>query len=831
MKRIDLGWMAMGGLALGVATIVQAQTLSPDQLFQQGITQYQARQFEAAIVSLQQALNLYRQQQNPQGELLSLELIGLNYQALGAHNLAIEAFQQELKLAEKLGNQQIQANIWGNLGVSYYERGQYSLAMNAYERSRDLRQSLGDRQGLGQILVNLANVQIQLGNYKAADALLGQALALATQVNDRLNQALLLNSRGTIASSQGQYEDAARLYRRSLAIGNERLADKSLGAVDQIRFQQVKANALNSLGSIAQFQKQYAQAIDSYQQVLAIAQTIKDSRLEAVALGSIGLSYLFLNQYSQALKYQQQSWEVVKTVGDRATEALALNNWGYTLWQSGKLAEAEQKYLTALDILDSLRMDLTDQDKVSIFDTQVEIFSRLQQIQVALKQPEAALETAERGRARAFVELLSRRTRGQGAGAIPTSQLPIAPINRAQIQQIARERQATLVEYAIITDDRFLRQGKRRGEDRELFIWVVPPSGKVVFRRVNLTASLPRGKTKLLPSETKPVSFSTLIESVRLSIGVDTRGFSFQEQPEVATLQPAAVVNPELQKLHQVLIAPIADLLPEDPKQPIVFMPQRDLFLVPFAALQDEAGKFLIESHTILTAPAIQILQLTPQRPAIARTGEMLVVGNPTMPIVQFDLNSPAKQLTSLPGAEKEAQTIAKLLNTEALTGDRATEALVKQRLSQARIIHLATHGLLTDFYVDGAKSEIPGAIALAPSVSEDGLLSTQEILGLTLSQAELVVLSACDTGGGDTTGDGVIGLSRALITAGVPSVLVSLWKVPDEPTAFLMTEFYRNLLQNPDRAQAMRQAMLKTLKQYPDPKAWAAFTLMGNPQ
>ncbi len=82
-----------------------------------------------------------------------------------------------------------------------------------------------------------------------------------------------------------------------------------------------------------------------------------------------------------------------------------------------------------------------------------------------------------------------------------------------------------------------------------------------------------------------------------------------------------------------------------------------------------------------------------------------------------------------------------------------------------------------------------------------------------------------------EITGDGVIGLSRSLISAGVPSVIVSLWSVPDAPTSELMKEFYQNLQHNPDKAQALRQAMLSTIKQYPSPRDWAAFTLIGESQ
>ncbi len=102
--------------------------------------------------------------------------------------------------------------------------------------------------------------------------------------------------------------------------------------------------------------------------------------------------------------------------------------------------------------------------------------------------------------------------------------------------------------------------------------------------------------------------------------------------------------------------------------------------------------------------------------------------------------------------------------------------------------------------------------------------------MGLNLT-ASLVVLSACNTGGGKITGDGIIGLSRAFIGAGAESIIVSLWQADDKASATsakLMQEFYRFLPQTGDRAVALRQAMLTTMQQYSQPKKWAAFTLMG---
>lgn len=191
------------------------------------------------------------------------------------------------------------------------------------------------------------------------------------------------------------------------------------------------------------------------------------------------------------------------------------------------------------------------------------------------------------------------------------------------------------------------------------------------------------------------------------------------------------------------------------------------------------------------------------------------------MPSVSLKPGEPPQQLPNLPGAEQEAKAIAPLLNTQALTGNEATKATILQKMPRARIIHLATNAIAD------RERGMGSAIALAPSGNDNGLLTAEEILDLKLN-AELVVLSGCDTGLGRITEDGVIGLGRSFIAAGIPSVIVSLGYVSDEATAFLMTEFYRNLSSTPDKAQALRSAMLATMKKYPNPQDWGAFTLIG---
>ncbi|MEW6498145.1 MAG: CHAT domain-containing protein [Cyanobacteriota bacterium] len=464
-------------------------------------------------------------------------------------------------------------------------------------------------------------------------------------------------------------------------------------------------------------------------------------------------------------------------------------------------------------------------------------YTHLIQTLIAQNKTDAALEIAERDRARAFLELLSNDSSSSRMGQSIALNQTIAPPTIEDIKRIAKEHQATLVSYSIINDV-IPVQGKHKSQESEVLIWVISPRGEIAFRRVDLKPLLQQKS-----------SLSEVIISTRESIGLRSGGIVPTAQKEQAktnqekgllTAPKGLEVNTPredhktegLQQLYQLLIQPIADLLPSDPNARVVFIPQGELFLVPFPTLQDTSGKYLIEQHSILTAPSIQVLDLTRKQRERIGTGEYLIVGNPSMPSVAPSSGQPPQQLPNLPGAEREAKAIAQLLNTTAITGEDATESAILEKMPQARIIHLATNTI-----VDSDRG-MGSAIALAPdsptsgtpqgeATRGDGLLTAEEIMNLKLN-AELVVLSGCDSGLGRITGDGVIGLSRSFIAAGASSVIVSLGYVPDESTAFLMTEFYRNLQQSPDKAQALRNAMLATRKKYPDPVDWGAFTLIG---
>jgi CHAT domain-containing protein len=779
-----------------LAQTPNARQAEATRLFQQGIEQFQTSQFKVALQSWQQALSLYREIKDRQGEGASLGNLGNAYLYLGDYAKAIDYQQQHLAIAREIKDRLGEGNSLGNLGIAYFSLGDYANAIEYHQQRLAIAKSIKDRLGEGQSLGNLGIAYRSLGDYAKAIEYQQQHLAIAREIKDRAGEKTSLTNLGNAYISLRDYAKAIDYLQQSLAIAKDSKDRQGEGA------------SLGNLGLAYLYLGDYAKAIDYQQQRLAIAREIKDRAGEGQSLGNLGLAYLYLGDYAKAIDYQQQRLVIAREIKNRLGEGLSLNNLGFALQKSGNLAQAEKTLRAGIEVWESLREGLGGNDayKVSIFEEQARTYRGLQEVLIAQNQPTAALEVSERGRARAFVELLATRF------SSPSSTQPNVstnPPNIQQIQQIAQQQNATLVEYSIIYDS-FRIQGKQEALESELYIWVIPPTGEVSFRRVDLKPLWQHQSTSL----------AELVINSRESMGVRGRGGI-----EVSLIDEVSQTE-RLQQLHQLLIQPIAELLPADPNARVIFIPQQSLFLVPFAALQDANNKYLIEQHTLLTAPSIQVLALTRQQrqrvPVSAK--DVLVVGNPTMPSLAPKIGEKPQPLSSLPGAEEEAMEIARLLNTTALTGNQATEAAVVQKLPTAKMIHLATHGLLDDFQGLG----VPGAVALTPSGKDDGFLTASEILNLKLN-AELVVLSACDTGQGKLTGDGVIGLSRSLITAGVPSVIVTLWSIPDNPSALLMTEFYRNLQQNPDKAQALRSAMLTTMKQYPNqPSAWAAYTLIG---
>jgi CHAT domain-containing protein/uncharacterized protein HemY len=767
-------------------------------------------------------LRMAREKSYPILEALALESLAMSYSILDQPRQAIDHMNQALSIQRELGDIENQAWSLSNLGNIYRRLGDRQKSLEFHELALNLVMS---HQNLELEIRGLINLGITYGHFGDSETAIQQfeeglrKVSVSNLDNKRKLESDLNFQLGLRRFSDQKYEEARQYLEISLQLYREiedregeaetlellgltywRPTDSNMlrffdghggtGTVlDLVRAADEIENAANDRDKAIAYFNEYLEATEG---LWSRNPAFGDRSHEIRALSLLAASSQDKNQ---SIQLYREAIDIARSSGDYILEIRNTQGLAKLLPHS----EAEMLLREAVDTLENVWNSLGDDDleKVTFSQSGIAsgVYQTLQQVLIAQEKYNEAFIIAEQGRTRALTDLLASRLPQEN-----TESLLSGSINLEQIKQVAREQNATLVQYSVI-------------DDYQILMWVVQPNGEIHFRSfADSTISMFQGE---------------LVSNTREALNLRDRGL-IAVRPRDGS-DPKYDEATQLWLLHRLLIEPIADLLPTDPEDRVIFVPHRELFFVPFAALMDEDGNYLIEKHTILTAPSIRVLD-TVRRNAQAQrnsNGKPLVVGNPTMPEIAF-ADGETLQLSQLPGAEREAIAIADLLGTKPLLGADATKAAVLEQFGNAPIIHLATHGLLEDFGTD-----VPGAIALAPSgrntEANASLLRASELLQLDQPlNAELVVLSACDTGRGDLSGDGVIGLSRSFISAGVPSLLVSLWAVPDAPTAELMTEFYRQRAATGDNAQALRQAMLQTMRTHPEPRNWAAFTLIG---
>jgi CHAT domain-containing protein len=261
-----------------------------------------------------------------------------------------------------------------------------------------------------------------------------------------------------------------------------------------------------------------------------------------------------------------------------------------------------------------------------------------------------------------------------------------------------------------------------------------------------------------------------------------------------------------------------------------VIEPHGPLWLVPFAALIGTDDGWLGDRYQLIYAPSVSTMdELRRAATGVVKSQpRLLAIGNPVETVRLTAADDPFRgSFEPLLGAEQEAKNVAALFSNERsmlLIGARANLEAVEKEGRSYSILHFATHGLANP------DRPLDSFLLLATSICEDRL-SARRIMTLPLS-AELVTLSACQTGLGKVSGEGVIGLSRAFFVAGARSVLVSLWSVSDEATERLMTAFYGHYIRDGmTKARALDAATreVRRLPGFEGARYWAPFILIGS--
>ena len=321
------------------------------------------------------------------------------------------------------------------------------------------------------------------------------------------------------------------------------------------------------------------------------------------------------------------------------------------------------------------------------------------------------------------------------------------------------------------------------------------------------------------------------VRALRAVLDVDESARSIVRSGSTVVSSTAADAN-ELQLLrtfYAELIGPVADALPVA-NDVLVIEPHGPLWLVPFVALLQADGTWFGDRYQLIYAPSVSAMnELRRTARLEARTEpRLLAIGNPIETIRLAAADDPFRgSFGPLPGAEQEARQVSALFSdhrAELLLGSQANLEAVEREARSYSIVHFATHGLANP------DRPLDSFLLLATSTCDDRL-SARRIMTLPLS-ADLVTLSACQTGLGKVSGEGVIGLSRAFFVAGARSVLVSLWSVSDDATQRLMTAFYGHYIRDGmTKTKALDMAMreVRALPEFRSPRYWAPFILVGS--
>ena len=680
------------------------------------------------------------------------------------------------------------------LAATYRALGQYRRAAGyAYGASRmgaSRRVQTEALQVLGDTAFDVGQFEEAIEHYEAAIAY-SKSIGLLYGQRSRFINIHLLTQLGRAYQAVGRTSKAENATRESLELAEQ---------VTSPQQQTILLFALNAAAMVNLDAGKNPIALDQLQRAMTIAKSNGlNSAGEITTLINLGNYNQKIGNLDQAIDYYESARKVADEVNDRASSARAQSAIGQIQLKQKKIKAAIESLTKSIDTFESLRPELKDTQRITLAETQAITYELLQTALVQDNNPDQALIITERARARALVDLLQRKQTQKTA--IEANETSTITLN--SIKATAKQQNATIVTYAVT------HQFGNPELESELYTWVIQPDGTVHFKATNLSSTPETSPVQLIASSRSKNPLKQLItRSNKTRAAMKTESDRPETYAQYASASKSA---------HQLLIEPIQQWLPKNSSDRVIFVPQGELFLVPFQALQNSQGQYLIQNHTLQIAPSIQTLTLLNSK---ARSNSnAIIVGNPSpMP----------NGYEALPGTEIEANAIAKLFNTTAILGPNATKANLLKKLPQASLIHFATHGTMDNR--SGSESAI---ILASPSDKTDPIaelnssLTAGEILDLRLN-ADLVVLSACNTGRGQITGEGVIGLTRSFLSAGVPSLVVSLWQVPDKPTSSLMIAFYENRKKGDGNAQALRQAMLTTMKEYPNPQDWAGFMVVG---
>ena len=766
-----------------------------------GVVKFAQDDHEAALEATYKAIAIYESLGLKRGLVLAQENLSDSYRALGDLRRAFECAQKSLRLAEEENHRRGIMIALGELAIIYGHQNNPEQALAHLERALALAQELGDTLMIATLHHDMALQYKKLGNYPRALELYQELLKQTETYGDKGGIAMVRDQIGRIYVDEGRYEEALRYHREALA-GLE------------------AANMKHAVG---------------------------------ITLNNLSRAYVLEGNYNEALSVSQRSVSLARETKRKVDLFVALTNLGYAQLGLNRLADARQSFGEAVSIVEDLRTQVAGgaEERQRYFEGGMQAHHGLLSVFVKENQPADALMLAEHAKARALLDILQQgRVNIQKTMTVKEQEeerqltLQLTKLNK----QLARVKQSDKEDTSGVEGQ--LEKARLNYEAFQNALYASHPELKTqrgeapIINAQELAGLLPNSSSALLEyvvtdeqtylfaitkagenAETQIQVYTVPIKRAELARQIE----SFRQQLATRDLgfKASAV------KLYDLFLKPAQAQLRG--KTNVVIAPDNSLWDMPFQALVNGAGRFMIEDASITYAPSLTVLrEMIKRRLNHTAPTTLLALGNPVSSPETTKRNGLRDSgLEQLPESGEEVKALGRLYGaarSKVYVGAEAREDRVKSEAGSAGILHFSTHGTLNN-----AAPMYSYLTLTQVGSNDDGLLEAWELMQLDL-KADLAVLSACETARGRIgAGEGVIGFSWAMFIAGVPSTVVSQWKVDSASTRDLMVNFHRSLISQagpkPAKSDALRQAALKLMRnpETSHPFYWAGFVLVGD--
>lgn len=813
--------------------------------------------YEKALEYTESSLPYFEGLDHKESTAIVLANLGRIYEEMELYDEALEYMYQSLELRKEIGNVNMLGSIYSGIGRMHRISGNYSQALIAYERALEFAEESGNVQQQGTLLNNIGLLYKHLRDFNKAKEYYAESLAIAEEHSGPGSIATTSTNLANIYWEEGGHEQAQELYHQGLELRLD------VGNPYNI------ASSLKNMADLAFLNDNLEQAKEFSDQIQAIGDSTESREIRRDAALYRGELAMHQEDPKAAIPYFKKAYQMSQK-GGISTQINSLQRLADAF--DSMDSDSSLVYgMEAIDLIEESRHNAgaVSELKSTYFEKYSDFYIDVADWHLAYhNNVKEAYRLVELAKARSLADELNEASQGIDR-QLPENERLVRLQHLEKIDslytelEMVRGNQKSLLQQQIRTAelDYQAYENELRSDHPE-YENLQPPA-PVSLDKAQQMVGPNTATLEYAVKDDQLLAFFITRDDVQvhrktLEAAADTSHIDSELSEQVQQFNDAILSNADRSELdfysdwlYDILLEPFAEQLKE--MERLLIVPDGPLAYLPFEALSVD-GNYLIEHHRIKYMPSITSLTLLREKKN-DQPQDLLAVAGSEFSGDSLPESRRQKSMATLPSTLMEVDSIATHFNNVTkFKDDEINETNLKEHLNdQYRYIHLATHGIINENNPHQSGLVLKTDGELQATSKEDGLLKSSEIYRQNLN-ADMVVLSACNTGlGKNVGGEGMLGLQRSFFYAGASSVVVSLWSVYDRSSAYMMNEFYKAMLESdtsqegwPDafwrwigwddsipfgeKATAMREAKLDMIEHplFNHPVYWAPFILVG---